>query len=469
MVSNKQQQKTKTEGWNPWCAGSIGMITGLRLSQNTRHIDQVVLVGRDSLKHAMLTEQHKKQKQDPVATKNGTSSTAMTTVMFRLIDHTKATQLGSRNKEEIYPYRSYDVDKSQSPGSERLRIAFNDVSALRDCDVILIAVKTVDTKAVAMALAQNMLTDSILAKKYTTPIIISFQNGIRNAGWMQEIFQKECKMQAGKNNHNVDYKNDNNNNKIEILSSVVAFSAEWEQNTTIFHMNTPGHCIIERPKHQQSVPTINTLVEALNKEGIHCHTTVDIEGRKYAKLLINLVNPINALSGMSVPIMLTKQGYRQIWIVAIQEAVNVIRQTTTISTIRLLPALAVGTILPIVLSLPDWVFMYFVVPSLPPRYKSSMLQDLERGRKTEIDELCGEIVRLAKTVNTSKLGHPVDQTLKRNIPSADVNAALVRLIHEIEEKSIVSMKNCANEGSSCSAPSLETVSVDRLLAQVGLN
>ena len=54
------------------------------------------------------------------------------------------------------------------------------------------------------------------------------------------------------------------------------------------------------------------------------------------------------------------------------------------------------------LSLPDWLFRRVAKKMLEidPAAQSSMWEDLEKGRKTEVDYLNGEIVRLAERIGT---------------------------------------------------------------------
>jgi 2-dehydropantoate 2-reductase len=54
--------------------------------------------------------------------------------------------------------------------------------------------------------------------------------------------------------------------------------------------------------------------------------------------------------------------------------------------------------------------------TIDPLARSSMLDDLDAGRRTEVDWLCGEVVRLA-------------QSLQREAP---VNACLAELVHAAE-------------------------------------
>jgi len=78
---------------------------------------------------------------------------------------------------------------------------------------------------------------------------------------------------------------------------------------------------------------------------------------------------------------------------------------------------------PWILCLPDPLFRVVSRTSKPisPEAKSSMLQDLERGRRTEAKYLCGEMVALASRLRAK--GHD---------PSVRINAALVDLIEKEE-------------------------------------
>ena len=74
--------------------------------------------------------------------------------------------------------------------------------------------------------------------------------------------------------------------------------------------------------------------------------------------------------------------------------------------------------LPRVLSLPDFLFRNLALRKwkIDPKGRGSMADDFDAGRKTEIDYLNGEVVRLAE-----RLGR-----------TAPVNAAIVELVKEAE-------------------------------------
>ncbi len=86
---------------------------------------------------------------------------------------------------------------------------------------------------------------------------------------------------------------------------------------------------------------------------------------------------------------------------------------TVRSSGKLLP-----TRMPRVLDCPDWLFRLVAggMVKIDPQARSSMWEDLNRGRKTEIDYLNGEILRLAE-----QIGRP-----------APVNTAICRLIQQAE-------------------------------------
>jgi len=64
----------------------------------------------------------------------------------------------------------------------------------------------------------------------------------------------------------------------------------------------------------------------------------------------------------------------------------------------------------------DW---YSVLDTLSPQGKTSMLQDIEAGRKTEIEIFGGKVVELGQTYAVPT---PVNQTLVRIIQVLEKNA-----------------------------------------------
>ena len=117
-----------------------------------------------------------------------------------------------------------------------------------------------------------------------------------------------------------------------------------------------------------------------DRAGISCRASDDIEAAMWGKVLYNAaLNPLGALLGVPYGELATEDDRRWVMDRAIEEAYAVAR--------------AEGVALP-------WrdageyrrVFYRRLVPATAG-HRSSMLQDLERGRVTEIDAICGEVCR----------------------------------------------------------------------------
>ena len=125
-----------------------------------------------------------------------------------------------------------------------------------------------------------------------------------------------------------------------------------------------------------------------------------IVGELWAKVVVNAaINPLTAITGLRNGALLDVPELRGLMARAAEEAVDVAR--------------AEGAPLPD----DDLVVRARRVAELTAQNKSSMLQDVERGRRTEIDAICGEVLQRG-------LRHGVD---------APVNLALRALVKGIEE------------------------------------
>src|SRR5690606_32298102 len=121
----------------------------------------------------------------------------------------------------------------------------------------------------------------------------------------------------------------------------------------------------------------------------------DIEAVMAGKLLLNLNNGICAATGLGVADSLADADARWCFSRCIREALSVMRRAgITPARVAPLPAswIAWALLLPDALVMPIARRMVGVLPSA----RSSTLQDLDRGRPTEIDELNGTVVWLAE-------------------------------------------------------------------------
>jgi len=114
---------------------------------------------------------------------------------------------------------------------------------------------------------------------------------------------------------------------------------------------------------------------------------------QWGKLLLNLNNPVNALSDLPLREELSQRAYRRVLAALIDEALAALRAA------KIAPAwvaAAPPTLLPAILRLPDPAFRLVAgrMLRIDPAARSSMWDDIQAARPTEIDDLCGAVMRL---------------------------------------------------------------------------
>src|SRR5262249_35743508 len=122
-------------------------------------------------------------------------------------------------------------------------------------------------------------------------------------------------------------------------------------------------------------------------------SSVNITGVQWGKLLLNLNNAINALSGLPLRDQLAQRAWRMILAAQIAEALMVTKAAGIVPVTSPLPP----PLLPIVLRLPAGLVKILAgrMLRIAPQARSSMWEDLRLGRWTEIDHLQGAIIPLA--------------------------------------------------------------------------
>jgi 2-dehydropantoate 2-reductase len=157
----------------------------------------------------------------------------------------------------------------------------------------------------------------------------------------------------------------------------------------------------------QDDPALRALLPAFEAARLPLKLHADLKPVQWGKLLLNLNNPVNALSGQPLRAELMQRGYRQVFAALQREAL------AALGLAGIEPAQVAAVAprrMPLLLSLPDWLFHRVASRMLriDPEARSSMADDLALGRTTEIDALCGEVVRLARA-------HGRDAPLNRSI------------------------------------------------------
>ena len=251
-----------------------------------------------------------------------------------------------------------------------------DPSEVGRADLILVTVKSGATDEAGAAIAE-----------YVRPgtLVISLQNGLGNDDRLRQLLP-EC----------------------VVLPGMVMFNIV-RRGPGHFHQGSDGTVEV------RDDPGLDQCAPLFTSAGLELTRHTDLRPVQWAKLLLNLNNPVNALAGIPLKQELAQRSFRRCLASAQREALDVM----TRAGIRPARLTAIPPQLMCrVLTVPDAVFSRVAgrVLAVNPHARSSMLDDLDAGRTTEIDWLSGEVVRLATEVGVAA---PVNQRLLELIRDAE--------------------------------------------------
>jgi 2-dehydropantoate 2-reductase len=238
--------------------------------------------------------------------------------------------------------------------------ASTEMSASRDADLVLFSVKSLDTEKTARELARHVRGDAL---------IVSLQNGVDNVERMRAAAA------------------------LDPIAAVVYVASSMPASGCVKHSgrgdlligDLPGR---SGPRREAAVARVSAWFEAA---GVPCPISPDIEADLWIKLITNAA--LNAISAV------VHAPYGDI--VAIPESRETIRQLVN-------ECVTVAQAGSVALPAVDFVQMVWHFAEKVGQVYASTAQDLDRGKRTEIDALNGFVVRRGAKLGVAT---PVNQAL----------------------------------------------------------
>src|SRR5436190_20819593 len=274
--------------------------------------------------------------------------------------------VGRRHFADAVNSNGLILDKSEGPELIRAK-ATTEMSAIRDCSLILFCVQANDTSDTAKEMAPFLRTDAT---------VVCLQNGVDNAD----------RVRAAAN--------------VAVFPAVVYVAVSMPESGRVKHL-ARGDLIIGQPSEKTA-----EIAKIFERAAIPCRISDNIEGELWVKLLRNCaLNAISALGHTRYGEIAQNADAKQLMKQIIDEVLAV--------------AQAAGIALPGIGDLESGMAAAMELATQMADALSSTAQDLDRGRSTEIDALNGYIARLG-----DKLGipAPVNQALFTLVKLAEQKA-----------------------------------------------
>ena len=248
------------------------------------------------------------------------------------------------------------------------------VEALSDCDIVLFCTKSGDTEAAAEELAAHINANCT---------VICLQNGVGNIETLRRVLPRH-----------------------EIVAGTVPFNVV-RLSANAVHCSMEGAVLVGPSRASER------LVSLARVSRLKLEMRNDMEAMLWGKLLLNLNNGLNVVSGLPLRRQFADPGYRRVLAMAMDEllmaldAAGIPISGATRTNPRLIPR---------VLRLPTWLFRLVARQQLrmDETARSSSWDDLQEGRTPETRFLNGAVCDLAEAHGRS----------------APVNALICRLVDE---------------------------------------
>jgi 2-dehydropantoate 2-reductase len=253
-----------------------------------------------------------------------------------------------------------EVVAAVGDGTGSVRVA-TDPAAARGATLVLVTVKSAQTADAGAALARVLPEGAV---------VVSLQNGVRNAGVLRGALPGR-----------------------KVLAAMVPFNVV-RRAPGAYHRASAGVLRIDDD------PAAAQLLAACAAAALPIEPRRDMEAVQWAKLVLNLNNAINALSGLPLAAELARRPYRRCLAASQREALDLLDAARVpVAKLTAIPP----RWMPRLLDTPDRVFGLLAkrVVAIDPEARSSMWDDLEARRPTEIEYLQGEVVALARRVGRS--------------------------------------------------------------------
>lgn len=219
-----------------------------------------------------------------------------------------------------------------------------EISAVRGAVLVLFCVKSGDTTSVARELAQFVAPEAV---------VLSLQNGVDNVDRIREV------------------------SGLAALATVVYVAASTPETGTVRHVGG-GNLVLGPPGAGTEF-----IARMFERAGVPCRISENIRGELWAKLVANgALNAISAL-GRSRYGQIAENSEARVLVRAVVDEICAV-------------ARAAGIVMP---GMADTEAAYASVMAIATKMGatalSSTAQDVERGRRTEIDALNGYVARRA--------------------------------------------------------------------------
>ena len=179
----------------------------------------------------------------------------------------------------------------------------------------------------------------------------------------------------------------------------VAIDAVREGNQVIY--SNPGKHYFGEADNTHFSPRVQRVQAAFEQAGIAYETPVDMMRMLWWKFMVNVgMNQASAVMRAPYGVFQTAPDAQALMETLMREVVHVAEPAGVDLRER---------------DIQDW---YTALNTLAPEGKTSMLQDIEAGRKTEVDTFAGKVVALGKTAG---IPTPANETLLRIIRILESN------------------------------------------------